>query len=198
MACNNEYLWMKTYYQANRSEILAKKKQYQSDNADSIKEYQRLYYLKNKELKKAKIKARYFLKKDEIVKAQVRNRRLKRKLDPFFKMKHNIRSLISMVLRNRSFKKETKTATLLGCSYEVFNTHIESLFDIDMNWDNYGTCWTYDHICPCSQARTEEELIKLQYYTNIRPYKDNLVKSDNKTPEGEQMCSQLLGRKWRE
>ena len=67
-----------------------------------------------------------------------------------------------------------------------------------MNWDNYGSVWTYDHICPCAQAETEEELIKLQHYLNIRPYKDNLVKSDNKTPEGDDMCRLLLGREWKE
>lgn len=189
---------MKPYYQANRAKILAKKKQYQNDKVDSIKEYQRLYYLKNKLLKKQKIKERYLLKKIEIIQTQVEQRRLRRRTDSFFKMKHNIRSLISMVLRARSFTKNSKTAILLGCSYDEFKIHIESLFDSTMNWDNYGSYWTYDHICPCAQAQTEEELIKLQHYANIRPYKDNLVKSDNKTPEGEQMCSQLLGRKWRE
>jgi hypothetical protein len=189
---------MKTYYQANRAKILAKKKQYQDNNVDSIKEYQRLYYLKNKELKKSKVKERYLLKKDEIIQSEVAKRRSRREIDPFFKMKHNIRSLISMVLRNRSFIKESKTAILLGCSYIEFSAHIESLFDLSMSWDNYGYLWTYDHICPCAQAQTEEELVKLQHYSNLRPYKDNLVKSNNKTPEGEQLCFLLLGRKWRE
>lgn len=189
---------MKPYYLANRAEILAKKKQYQDNNNDSIKEYQRLYYLKNKEQKIIKSKLHYNANKNTKIAKEVINRRIKRQFDPFFKMKHNIRSLISMVLRNRSFKKESKTAALLGCSFEIFNIHIESLFDSNMNWSNYASSWTYDHICPCAQAETEEELIKLQHYTNIRPYKDNLVKSDNKTPEGEQLCFLLLGRKWRE
>jgi hypothetical protein len=48
-----------------------------------------------------------------------------------------------------------------------------------MNWDNYGNpkdgmleynkTWDIDHITPTSSAITEEELIKLNHYTNLKP-----------------------------
>ncbi|MEM4726058.1 MAG: hypothetical protein QXG63_03890, partial [Nitrososphaerales archaeon] len=185
-----------TYYQRNRDKILKKKKEYRERKASSIKEYQARYYQANKEKKKKKVKERYLLKKAEINKKQVKYRAHLRSTDPFFKLRHNIRSLMSSVLRQRFFRKDSKTAELLGCTWEKFKQHIESQFDSTMNWDNYGTVWTYDHICPVSQARSKDELIKLQHYLNIRPCKDNFVKSDHKTPEGEQLCLQLLGRKW--
>ena len=185
-----------TYYQKHREQILAQKIKYRQDNADSIKEYQRNYYLQNKELKKQKVKTRYLKKKSDIVSQQVNYRRQRRTKEPFFKMKHNVRSLVSMVLRNRGFLKRSKIASLLGCSYEELKFRIENQFDSTMTWDNYGTVWTYDHICPCAQAQSEEELIKLQHYTNLRPYKDNIRKSDHKTLEGEQLCLLLLKRKW--
>ena len=59
-----------------------------------------------------------------------------------------------------------------------------------MNWDNYGSykineqrTWNIDHIIPLSSAKNEDELIKLNHYTNMRPLcsKENLDKSDNLT-----------------
>ena len=39
-----------------------------------------------------------------------------------------------------------------------------------MSWDNYGLHgWHIDHIIPISSAKTEEELYKLFYYTNLQP-----------------------------
>ena len=55
-----------------------------------------------------------------------------------------------------------------------------------------------DHICPCAQAQNEEELIKLQHYSNFQwlPAEDNLKKYDSKTPDAEQKCIELLNREW--
>ena len=185
-----------SYYRRHRDKILSQKREYQRANKDKIRAYQASYYQRNKERKKLKVKQRYYLKKHEIINSQVKYRAARRATDPLFKLKHNIRSLISSVLRRKNFSKKSKTAELLGCSWDQFKKHIEDHFDHDMNWDNYGTFWTYDHVCPVSQALNEEELLKLQNYLNIRPCKYNRVKSNNKTPEGEQMCLLLLGRKW--
>ena len=46
-----------------------------------------------------------------------------------------------------------------------------------MNWGNYGggnkkyynISWDLDHIIPLSIANTEEELYKLNHYTNFQP-----------------------------
>jgi hypothetical protein len=56
-----------------------------------------------------------------------------------------------------------------------------------MNWENNGIytgnyveSWQYDHIIPISSAKTEEEIIKLNHYTNFRPLcsKLNMEKKD--------------------
>ena len=56
-----------------------------------------------------------------------------------------------------------------------------------MSWDNYGKYngefnygWDIDHIKPISSAKTKEEIIKLNHYTNLRPLcsKENLDKKD--------------------
>ena len=56
-----------------------------------------------------------------------------------------------------------------------------------MNWDNYGQyklgeirTWNIDHIIPLASAKTEEDIIKLNHHTNLRPLcsKENLDKRD--------------------
>lgn len=184
------------YYAENKALVLQKKKAYNLANKDSISEYQKEYYKLNKDKKKQKVKARYLVNKSNIIAKNVIYKRERRANDSFYKMSHNIRSLISGVLRLRGFSKDTKTSDLLCCSYYVLEQHIESQFVDGMSWDNYGTYWTYDHICPCAQARNEDELVKLQHYSNLRPCIDNLIKSNNKTLEGEKLCLILLNRQW--
>ena len=55
-----------------------------------------------------------------------------------------------------------------------------------------------DHICPCAQSNSEEELIKLQHYSNFQWLleKENEIKSDKWTPKGEELCRKLLNREW--
>lgn len=45
-----------------------------------------------------------------------------------------------------------------------------------MNWENRGLYngelnygWDIDHIIPLSSARTEEDVIRLNHYTNLQP-----------------------------
>ena len=52
-----------------------------------------------------------------------------------------------------------------------------------MTWENQGE-WHFDHIIPISSAQTEEEVIKLNHYTNFQPLwaEDNLRKSNKIEP----------------
>ena len=104
-------------------------------------------------------------------------------------MRNDISSLINSSLRCKGFKKNSKTSQLLNCSIQEFQTYLGSKPDGNIE---------LDHICPCGQANNEEELIKLQHYSNFRwlTAEENIQKSDNKTPEAEEMCIKLLGRNW--
>lgn len=98
--------------------------------------------------------------------------RERRKDEPVFKLKRNINRLISQGLRANGHRKNSRTAEILGCSLEEFKIHLESLFEPGMTWDNYGKGldkWNVDHHYPQSAAKTEEEVLKLNHYTNLRP-----------------------------
>jgi hypothetical protein len=47
-------------------------------------------------------------------------------------------------------------------------------------WNNHGTYWHLDHIIPISWAKSEEEVYKLNHYTNFQPLSafENLAKNN--------------------
>lgn len=110
----------------------------------------------------------------------------KRLTDPLFALQENIRSLIWSAFTNRGFRKQNSSEEILGCSYEEFKNHIESLFEPWMTWENRNkydgtpkSGWDVDHIVPVSQAKNEKDLLKLNHYTNLRPlcsYQNRIIK----------------------
>ena len=115
-----------------------------------------------------------------------KNKRSKqrRKEDSIFKLTSNIRSLISYSFKRAcggTYKKSDKTENILGCTVQEFINHLESLFTEGMTLENHGQCeecWHIDHKIPISSAKTEEEIIKLNHYTNLQPLwsRENLSK----------------------
>jgi hypothetical protein len=103
----------------------------------------------------------------------------KRKTDEVFKFNSNIRTLISQSLSNNGYKKNSRTAEILGCDFNTFKLHIERKFTKGMSWSNYGK-WHLDHIYPISKATSEEMALQLNHYTNFQPLwaKDNISKKD--------------------
>ena len=100
--------------------------------------------------------------------------------DSLFKFKSNVRGLIYQSFKrkkNNDWNKKTKTENILGCKFEEFKIYIEKQFTNGMNWENQGK-WHLDHIKPLKLAETEEDVIKLNHYTNFQPLwaEDNLKK----------------------
>jgi hypothetical protein len=152
------------YREENKDIIKQKKKEYRQKNKTSIKEYMNDYRKENKN-------------QINLSKKSYHNERIK--TDPLYKLTCNIRGLIRSSLKTRGVKKNTKTVQILGCSFEEFKQHLESKFESWMTWDNYGnwngyptepnTAWDIDHIIPNSNGLNENEVIKLNHYTNLQP-----------------------------
>jgi hypothetical protein len=116
-------------------------------------------------------------------------RKNRREIDPLFKLSQSIRQTVCNSFRYSSFRKNNKTSNILGCSYEVFKLHLENLFEDWMNWDNKGLYngelnygWDIDHIIPLSSAKTEEDIYKLNHYSNLQPLCSKVnrdIKKDN-------------------
>jgi len=99
----------------------------------------------------------------------------KRENDMLFRLCGNLRSRLCNIVKN----KTTKTLDSVGLSINEFKQFIENKFTDDMTWENYGE-WHIDHITPLSSGNSIEEILLLNYYTNLQPLwaKDNLKKSN--------------------
>jgi len=87
-----------------------------------------------------------------------------------------IGSAIRQSFQRNGFGKRSKTLEILGCSFEEFKYYLESKFEPWMNWENRGLYngelnygWDIDHLIPSSSAKTEDDVIKLNNYTNLQP-----------------------------
>ena len=146
-----------------------KGKRYREENKEYYTKFNKEWFKNNKEHRR-EYKRDYYEEKMK---------------EPLFKLKESIRKSIRKVLIN----KKSRTHEILGCSYEDFKKHIESKFDNWMTWENkglYNGCfnygWDIDHIIPLSSARSEEDLIKLNHYSNLQPLCSKVnrdIKKDN-------------------
>lgn len=198
-------------------EIKAYKRENYLKNKEKNKEkrrlYSKIYKEANKERAKKLARIRYLIRKAEgtnyyalnaeKVKAKIKNyrklhpefeanRQRRRRKNPFYKFKDNIRTRIRNSFTN-GFTKKSKAFTILECSYEEFRSYIESKFEPWMNWQNYGNwngypkeiniSWDLDHIIPISNASSEEDIIALNHYTNFQPlcsYTNRYIKAHYK------------------
>ena len=183
----------KKWVRANKEKVKKGLAKWRGENKEKIKDYDKDY----RKINKGKLKEN----NREVRKIYVKNNRKtinekvkeRRNTDNIFRLTSNLRSLISKSFKNKGFKKNSKTVNILGCLIDEFKQYIESLWEPWMNWDNYGNpkdgivelnkTWDIDHIIPVSTAKTEEDLIRLNHYTNLKPlcsYNNRYVKRDNK------------------
>ena len=160
-------------------------KKYVNENLEKIINYNKKYYQINKEQRK-------IIKNLELIKEQRKNYyNYKMTNDPLFRVKKNIRSLISMTIKNKGFKKSLKSEQILGCTFDEFKQHLEGLFEPWMNWNNYGNpkdglfepnkTWDIDHVIPTSSGLNEQQVIELNHYKNLKPlcsYVNRWIKRD--------------------
>jgi hypothetical protein len=104
--------------------------------------------------------------------------RNKRASDPMYAFKIKTRNIIRKAFDRDGYTKRSKTNDILGCTWAEFMLHIEKQFLPGMTWQNRGD-WHIDHIIPLATAKTEEDVVKLNHHTNLRPMwaQDNLRKS---------------------
>lgn len=189
----------RTYKEQNKDIIKEKSKLYKTQNKTKIKEYnekhkdeikerQKKYRDLNKEQITLKKKEYYLNNKSKINEYQKTYKEKRLKTDPLYFLKRKIHNIIYKAVKHK-YAKRKNTLDILGCSYEQFKEHIENLFEPWMTWDNYGLYngepnygWDIDHIIPNSSAKTEDDVIKLNHYMNLKPlcsYINRYVKKDN-------------------
>jgi hypothetical protein len=153
-------------------------RRYRDNNKDKVKESAKYYYENNKEKIKDYVKD-YYSKKENYnrkIKGNLKNRKERLKSDPLFNLSQKIRNVIRFSFKKRKFRKKSKTSEIIGCSFDELKMYLESKFEPWMNWENRGLYngslnygWDIDHIIPLDSANSEQDIIKLNHFTNLQP-----------------------------
>ena len=172
--------------------IAVYQKAYRAKNADKRKSDHYAWRVKNRKKLKAynnvsykanieRIQKRHSeykkINKDKVKAQNAAYQRRKIAEDPIFKMKAILRNLVYDALRRKGYTKNNRTIDIVGMRGEELYQHLLSGF-----FDVYGRLPTQDdqldidHIVPLITAKTEEEVLKLNHYTNLR----FLLKHDNR------------------
>lgn len=158
----------KIYNEKNRKEILEKGRKraiiYRKTHSEEIKERSKKYRIKNKE---------------KITKRQNEWCKRKSRTDSVYNLKVRIRQSIKRSLNKKGFERSRSCEKILGCDYETFLNHLLNTYK-----ENYGEEYNnnikvhIDHIVPLKIAKTKNDIIRLNHYTNLQLLKaeDNLHK----------------------
>lgn len=152
----------KAYYEVNRARILEQKKEYAAKTGEAKSEYNKVYRGENW---------------DRLLENHKVYMKSRRAADCVFDLAVRVRGLIAVKIRTAGYTKKSSAQKILGCDWKFFKEHVEKQFFGGMGWHNRRE-WHIDHIMPLATAKTEEDVIRLNHYSNLRPLwaKDNLAK----------------------
>lgn len=190
--------YMKEWREANKEHLAKWYRNYRKENPEVNKTNTKNYRKRNPETAKASSKTYKANNKKNVNAYRIayKKRRnelevLRRKTDPLYNLKNNIRGGINKAFSRNGFKKNSRTHDIIGCTYEELKSYLESKFLPWMNWNNQGKYngtlnhgWDIDHIVPISTAKTEEDVIRLSHYSNLQPLCSKVnrdIKRNNRT-----------------
>jgi hypothetical protein len=182
--CKKEY--DQNRYEDNKSDINRQSKEYRENNKDKVRAFKREYSINNRELFKNNLKTF----------------RVRHANDPVYRIRNNISSNISHLLRQANGSKNGKSIfDYMSYSFKELMDHLEKQFESWMNWNNYGSydqstwddndqstwTWSLDHIIPQTDlpysSMEDDNFKKCWALNNLRPLsaKQNLIDGVNKS-----------------
>lgn len=149
-------------------------------NKETILQYDKEWYSKNKENKKAYVKK---WSQDNRIRVAANHKKLISKYlkeNINYRLAHNLRNRLNKAIKNKY--KTGSAVSDLGCSINQLKSHLESLFQPGMTWDNWSrTGWHIDHKEPLGSfdLADPEQLKVACNYLNLQPiwYKDHIIKT---------------------
>jgi hypothetical protein len=164
--------WCKSCAREYQRNYRSKSSKFKEHNARYMREYGKR--------ESSRAYRREYQKSDKFKKARNLSRQRRVVNDPVFKIKERLRSVVRTSFYRGQIAKSGRYVTILGADdTTVYNHLIQTAI---RTYGKYfpGRKYHIDHIIPCSTAKTPEELVRLNHYTNLQLLypKDNLIKSD--------------------
>ena len=155
-------------------------KRYYKENMDKIRNRQSETYDSEDNKRRCK---EWREKNKEYIKKYMNNYlKQRREEDPKFRLDQNMKNLIYYSLKGK--KAGRRWESLVDYTLKDLMEHLESRFDENMTWENYGNYWHIDHIKPRSLFKytfsEEPEFKECWSLKNLQPLEKtaNLRKSN--------------------
>ena len=105
---------------------------------------------------------------------------------------YRIKKSLAARLRVVMFKNDN-TMNYIGCNIQYLREWFEFNFTKEMNWENYGTYWSVDHIIPVSKfdLTNEEEKVKCWNWSNLIPVTIKFNSSKKSKIDMSQICNNI-------
>lgn len=172
----------KNYYINNEARVREKVNEYRENNPEKRKNlkdkwnksFNRIEYDKNRREEK-----REYLRKQ---KREYKNNRLLN--DKAYLLRERISSTVRIYIKKNKGFKSCSVWNKLSYTPQQLRNHIETQFDSNMSWGNYGTYWQIDHIYPQSKLLYDSlehpNFLKCWKLDNLRPLEKfaNILKGD--------------------
>ena len=154
-------------------------KTYDTCNAELYREKTRKYIEANKEKCREKHKKYIETNREKIAKTESAYRKNRYHTDPLYKFQCHLRNTINQSFTRYETYKPRKNKDVIGMTSAELRDYLLKTFK-----DTYGYEWDQkepvhiDHIVPLSTAETQEDIVRLCHYTNLRLLKahDNISK----------------------
>jgi hypothetical protein len=154
----------------SRIEVKIKKKEWEQANTSyqKRKPYFQQYYQDHKEIFQQTWQTFKFKE------AKRRSKYKRRHQDPLFRLRGNISNAINKALhKGQSDKAGQSIMQFLNYTLSDLKNHLQSQFDGQMNWENYGSYWHVDHIVPQSDlpfsSMLDDNFQQCWALSNLRP-----------------------------
>ena len=147
----------------------AGKRKVSEERIAAKRKYHASWYVKNKESKNAQSAAWREANKQRMSDLVGAWNKKKRQTDVVFALRSRISCRIRGALTEIGLRKQkVPVEQFLGCTAKQFRDHIERQFTSGMGWHNMSE-WHIDHIIPLATAKTQDDVIALSHFTNLRP-----------------------------
>lgn len=201
--------WSSNWAKNNRDKVNTRSREYFAKNKEYFKKKSHKTYKKrwdndeeyrNKINQQSRERHQQLYYTDEVyrkkyIDSQINRHKKRFESDELYRFKTVIRKLVGGAFQRMGYTKKSKSKDILGAEWVVVKEHLENKFQQGMTWENRGLYgWHIDHIIPLSEAKNEEDVIRLSHYTNLQPLwaQDNMSKSDKILDEYKHLVSDYV------
>lgn len=147
--------YRKNRYQKNKTKFYKQSQEWKAKNREKDNQYKKEWKARNRE---------------KYLASESKRNKEKRKNNPLFKL---TRAMSKAVWKNLKDGKGFKHwEDLVDFKFEQLKIHLQSKFNENMNWNNYGSYWEVDHIKPSSLCASFKEIWNLNNLQPLECYKN--------------------------